>query len=298
MAIIASVTPRRAAKKPFCEDCGYWCVNQPDLFALPAAAAAPLVEAIQENNPSRIAALRASPLVNDGSGLVGATLHCCPGCDQSFADVSHRLVNGKEMKLKVLLKQHRVSPEVVEAVRFAPLPARRGDGGGNPRRGRIHDARRIRGRSPTTVDLIGHLDSGSPDATNPQRNVLFIRGRSQFDTAAAALDLLRLLDLAGARIEPFGLVAAGGEVERQLDPGPAVDVDRIRLARLAQRPGRGLLSGTTRAMTLASGAIFTKSNPSMNRFRICNWARNPGPPPPGVGSTIRAVPSSWSVVNE
>jgi hypothetical protein len=123
VAIIASVTPAERAKKPFCEDCGYWCVDQPDLFALPAAAAAPLVEAVQENNPARIEALRASPLVNDGSGLVGATLHCCPGCDQSFADVSHRLVNGKEMKLKVLLKQHRVSPEVVEAMRTAPAPA-------------------------------------------------------------------------------------------------------------------------------------------------------------------------------
>ena len=97
-------------------------LQEPDLFALPGAAAASLVEAVRENDHSRIATLRTSPVVDNGSGSVGATLHACPGCDQSFADVSHRFVKGKETKVTVLLKQHRVSPEVVEVIRSELTP--------------------------------------------------------------------------------------------------------------------------------------------------------------------------------
>jgi hypothetical protein len=40
-----------------------------------------------------------------------------------FADISHRVAKGKETKVSVFLKQRRVSPEVVEAMRVAPAPA-------------------------------------------------------------------------------------------------------------------------------------------------------------------------------
>jgi hypothetical protein len=123
-AWIASVCATARAAEPFCEDCGYWCETQPHLFALPGTSAADLVEAVRENDHARIAALRASPFVDNGSGTVAATLHACPGCDQSFADVLHRFLKGKETKEKILLKQHRVSPEVVEAIRTAPVAAK------------------------------------------------------------------------------------------------------------------------------------------------------------------------------
>jgi hypothetical protein len=123
VAVMASTIPRARAIEPFCEDCGYWCEKQPDLLVMPGVSSAELVEAVREDNPSRIAALRVNPPADDGSGLVGATLHACPACDQSFADVSHRIAKGKETIVKVLLKQHRVSPEVAEAIRFAPASA-------------------------------------------------------------------------------------------------------------------------------------------------------------------------------
>jgi hypothetical protein len=121
-AAMAAGIPWDRAAAPFCEECGYWCENQPDLLALPASSAESLIQAVQENNPSRLAALCASPPVDTGTGLVTVTLHACPNCDQSFADVSRRTVKGKETKVKVLVKRHRVSPEMVQAIR-PRLPA-------------------------------------------------------------------------------------------------------------------------------------------------------------------------------
>jgi hypothetical protein len=119
-AVMASVIPAGRAAEPFCEDCGYWCAKEPDLFVLPAASTGPLVEAIREDNPARVTALRANPPPDNGLGLAGVTLLACPGCDQSFADVSHRFVKGKETKITNLLKQHRVSTEMAAAMRSPP----------------------------------------------------------------------------------------------------------------------------------------------------------------------------------
>ncbi len=123
VALMAATWPAGVASRPFCEECGYWCEKQPDLFTLPGASAAPLVQAIRDDNPSRVAELRANPPPYDQSGLVGVSLHTCPGCDLSFADVSHWVAKGKEMKVTNLLSQLRVSPEVVAAMRNAPVPA-------------------------------------------------------------------------------------------------------------------------------------------------------------------------------
>jgi hypothetical protein len=120
VAVIASAMASARAGEPFCEDCGYWCEKQANVFALPAGVAAPLVQAVQENDHAHIAHLRTSTVADGGPGTVGASLYACPNCDQSFADVSHRFVKGKETKVKVLLKQHRVSPEVVEVIRGRP----------------------------------------------------------------------------------------------------------------------------------------------------------------------------------
>jgi hypothetical protein len=126
-AVAASAIPTLRASQPFCEDCGYWCVTQSDLLSLPAASADSLVQAVVEDNPSRIAALRANPPADQSPGVVNVTLLACPGCDQSFADISHRFVKGKETKVKTLLKQHRVSPAMVAAVRDEPPAAQAGE---------------------------------------------------------------------------------------------------------------------------------------------------------------------------
>jgi hypothetical protein len=122
-AVPGAMIPAQRASEPFCEDCGYWCAMEPDLFTLPAASAAALVEAVRDNNPSRIAELRANPPADDGSGLAGVSLRACPNCDQSFADISHRFVSGKETKMKTLLEHYRVSPEMAAALRSAPAQA-------------------------------------------------------------------------------------------------------------------------------------------------------------------------------
>ncbi len=154
VAVMAAVIPTGIAGQPFCEECGYWCEKQPDLFALPGATAAPLVEAVRADSPARVAELRANPPPYDESGLVGVTLHACPGCDQSFADVSHRLSTGKETRVIHLLKLHRISPEMATAMRTAPCAAsERGDRRGTSGRGRR------RGTGPLIP-----LDSGLQDA--------------------------------------------------------------------------------------------------------------------------------------
>jgi hypothetical protein len=100
VAVMASMAPAARAAEPFCEECGYWCAKQPDLFSLPAASAVSLVQAVAEDNPAAVAALRANPPPDDGSGLVGVTLLACPGCDQCFADISQRFVKGKEDQIQ------------------------------------------------------------------------------------------------------------------------------------------------------------------------------------------------------
>jgi hypothetical protein len=123
VAVIASMMAAGRAAAPFCEDCGYWCDSHPDLLTLGGSAGAPLVEALRNDSPSQIHALRAAPWVDDGSGSVSVSLSACPGCDQSFADVKHQVKKKKETKVKSLLAQHRVSPEVAHAIRLAPEPA-------------------------------------------------------------------------------------------------------------------------------------------------------------------------------
>jgi hypothetical protein len=123
VAAVAAALPASRASQPFCEECGFWCAKQPDLFTLPGVSAAPLAEAIREDNPSRVMELRANPPPYDQTGLVGVTLHACPGCDQSFADVSHRISSGNQTKVVNLLNRHRVSPEIASACRAIPPSA-------------------------------------------------------------------------------------------------------------------------------------------------------------------------------
>jgi hypothetical protein len=123
VAAIASYLAAERAGRPFCEDCGYWCEIHSALLTLGGSSGAPLVEAIREDNPSRIPALRAAPWVDDGSGTVDVSLTDCPACDLSFADVKHLVKKGKDTKALSLLTRFRVSPEVAGAIRGTPEPA-------------------------------------------------------------------------------------------------------------------------------------------------------------------------------
>ncbi len=126
VAAMAAGIPWDRAAAPFCEECGYWCEKHPDQLVLPAAAAESLIQAVQENNPKRLAALQTGPPAGNVPGSATLTLHACPACDQCFADVSHRTVRGKNTTIKVLLKQLRISPEMVQAIRPASATAQTG----------------------------------------------------------------------------------------------------------------------------------------------------------------------------
>jgi hypothetical protein len=122
----AAAMARSRAAAPYCEDCGAWCIKQGDLFALPGSSSEALAAAVREGRPDQLAALRANPPEVDGPGHVVLTLHACPSCDQSFADVKHRISNGKEVKETSLVKELRVSPELAATCRAEftkPAPA-------------------------------------------------------------------------------------------------------------------------------------------------------------------------------
>ncbi len=123
VAFAASTIPAGRASEPFCEDCGYWCAKEPDAFTLPAGLSAPLAEAIREDKAARVGELRTDPPDFDTTGAVGVTLHACPGCDQAFAEVSHRVSDGKNTRVTALLKPTRVSPEMTSAIRYEPAQA-------------------------------------------------------------------------------------------------------------------------------------------------------------------------------
>jgi hypothetical protein len=119
-AYLARTMATERASQPFCEDCGYWCNPEADLFTLPSPASEPIADAVQGDLPERIDEIRRHPPEDTGPGRVGVTLHACPGCDQAFADVSHRVSDGKKTVTTVLTKHVRVSPEMATSLRYEP----------------------------------------------------------------------------------------------------------------------------------------------------------------------------------
>ena len=115
MAVASAEIASIRALRLFCDDCREWCAREPNAIVLPGAATTPLVEAIVADDPSRIAALRDHPADDNELDKVIASLHYCPHCDQTFADVSHFVHDGKNTKVSVLLKQVRISPEMAAA---------------------------------------------------------------------------------------------------------------------------------------------------------------------------------------
>jgi hypothetical protein len=120
VAIVAAALASERAKRPFCEDCRRWCDKLPQGFTVRGSLADPLAEALRADDLAKIAALRAEPVVLDGSGEANTTLYACPECGQTFADLAHRVGEGNAQHTSHKLKPLRVSPEMVEALRGKP----------------------------------------------------------------------------------------------------------------------------------------------------------------------------------
>jgi|GEM_PF-5160017 len=104
----------KAAGKPYCEDCGYWCLHQPDVLVLPVDQGQLLLSALREDNSELARSAIDQSSTDEGTGHVGVSLHACPNCDLCFADVSQRAPHGKsEMKVTQLAQLLRISPEMV-----------------------------------------------------------------------------------------------------------------------------------------------------------------------------------------
>ncbi len=120
VAIAACSMASGRAAAPFCEDCGYWCVDEPDLIILPSPAAEPLSQALQGDNPSAVEETRRHPPEPTSDARAVVSLSACPSCDQAFAKLSSHVTNGDKAVVTVLLNQLRISPEMATAVRFEP----------------------------------------------------------------------------------------------------------------------------------------------------------------------------------
>ncbi len=128
VAATAGALAGSRAAEPFCEECVEWCAKHPGRLDLVGEAAAPLAEAIRGDNTAEVVALRDRPIETAGNSAAGTSLKSCPGCDQTFADVWHRIdkpgKKGKtESTTRTLVKQLRISPEMAQLLRSEPEPA-------------------------------------------------------------------------------------------------------------------------------------------------------------------------------
>ncbi len=125
--LVAASVPTAIASRPYCEDCGYWCDRPTDLVTLPAAVSEPLLQALRDDHPARVAELRSNPPPFDETGFLDIALHNCPGCDLCFANVTRRYTKKKETKFVPLVKMCRISPEAAAALRSTTTTTTVGD---------------------------------------------------------------------------------------------------------------------------------------------------------------------------
>ncbi len=127
VAFAAAMMAQGRASKPFCDDCNEWCVEKPGGFAaLPGEASRPLADAVVSDQPMQVSALLKNPPEMVGTTYSGVTLHSCPACDQTFADVWLRTDKQKgnktESSVKKIAKVVRVSPEMTSVLRHQVVP--------------------------------------------------------------------------------------------------------------------------------------------------------------------------------
>ncbi len=125
------------AAKPYCEDCSAWCEEKVAPIVIPPEAAPALAEAVRVDDLNRFVESHAQardavvpleaevPPKKPSKTIVtttsGSTLHSCPGCDQTFADlwIKTDTTKGKktETKTQHLLTRLRISPEMAALLR-------------------------------------------------------------------------------------------------------------------------------------------------------------------------------------
>jgi hypothetical protein len=126
VAVFAAFMAEQRARMPFCEDCHEWCSQAPAGVFLPGEAAGELSAAVLSDDGLAIQTLLKNPPETSGKSFAGSTLHTCPACDQTFADVWLRTDKTKgnktESKIKNLVQRVRVSPEMTARLRNWPVP--------------------------------------------------------------------------------------------------------------------------------------------------------------------------------
>jgi hypothetical protein len=118
----------KAAKEPFCEDCGQW-FNKPrtTLWFAPNQLQA-VTDAVNGGQPPQLETLKRQPAaasLDAGQGSVTTRVHECGKCGQTLADVVQRVPSGKKGQFKETCSvQHlAVSKEMATALKTVPPPA-------------------------------------------------------------------------------------------------------------------------------------------------------------------------------
>ncbi len=108
--------PSAAASTPFCEDCEAWCEKRTGLPQYPPELAETLAEAVRHDDRSALDQITPNRLLVVEGPATSTTLHVCPTCEQTFADVGVETVEKNKTKTAHLVHRQRISPELAAAL--------------------------------------------------------------------------------------------------------------------------------------------------------------------------------------
>lgn len=108
--------PISRASSPFCEDCETWCDQRTGLPQYPPEVAEDLAEAVRQDNRVALDQIAPKRLLVVQGPATATTLHVCPLCDQTFADVGVETVEKNKTKTTRLVHRQRISPEMAAAL--------------------------------------------------------------------------------------------------------------------------------------------------------------------------------------
>jgi hypothetical protein len=117
MVLVPAISlPRSTASTPFCEDCQSWCDTRTGMPQYPSEESETLTEAIRQDNRVALDQLTSKRLIVVEGPATATTLHVCPSCDQTFADVEVQTVGKNKVKTTRLVRRQRISPEMAAAL--------------------------------------------------------------------------------------------------------------------------------------------------------------------------------------
>jgi hypothetical protein len=82
----------------------------------PSEESETLTEAIRQDNRVALDQLTSKRLIVVEGPATATTLHVCPSCDQTFADVEVQTVGKNKVKTTRLVRRQRISPEMAAAL--------------------------------------------------------------------------------------------------------------------------------------------------------------------------------------